>query len=286
MKPTDSIFLANLSSVLLIRIILVLSCIIVIATCSYLYKHHSISTIPEGHGSKGYLSMESLPNGLAILLPSPVKDSAAFAFDEEVSRNSLTLRGTPRWELAREDSNFSFTKPASAFTCALNVQISQQDTPHIYTLLRRTFDDARFSYSPAKIHYQRPRPFVLNNEPICLDKAPSKYRSYPSGHATIGWTWALILSEIAPEQSDAILARARAFGQSRVICNVHWQSDVNAGLLLGTAVVARLHAEPEFMATIEAAKAEFEVARSKGLSPERDCEAEAAALSFSQGSTP
>ena len=37
--------------------------------------------------------------------------------------------------------------------------------------------------------------------------------------SAIGWTWALTLSEISPDQTDAILARGRAFGESRVVCN-------------------------------------------------------------------
>ena len=79
--------------------------------------------------------------------------------------------------------------------------------------------------------------------------------SYPSGHAAVGWAWALILSEIAPARNDAILARGRAFGQSRVICNVHWQSDVIEGRFIGAAVVARLHADPEFRTELKSAKA-------------------------------
>ena len=102
--------------------------------------------------------------------------------------------------------------------------------------------------------------------------------SYPSGHTAIGWAWALILCEIAPEQTDAILARGRAFGQSRVICNVHWHSDVVEGRFMGAAAVARLHVDPAFRAEIEAAKAELAAVRAKGLKPTRDCQAEADAL--------
>ena len=106
--------------------------------------------------------------------------------------------------------------------------------------------------------------------------------SYPSGTAAVGWAWALILSEIAPDKSDSILVRGHAFGQSRVICNAGWQSDVYAGRILGAAVVARFHAEPEFLAAIEAVKSEIAALRTKGLSPERDCESEAGTLSSAQ----
>ncbi|WP_274609970.1 acid phosphatase [Pseudomonas sp. TH41] len=99
--------------------------------------------------------------------------------------------------------------------------------------------------------------------------------SYPSGHSAVGWACALILSEIAPERTDALLARGFAYGQSRVICNVHWQSDVDAGRIIGAAAVARLHADPVFRSDLEIARLEFAAVRAKGLKPQRDCQAEA-----------
>lgn len=72
----------------------------------------------------------------------------------------------------------------------------------------------------------------------------------------MGWAWALILSEIAPNQQDQILQRGREFGESRNVCNVHWYSDVQAGLLMGAATVAQLQANPVFRADLRAAAAE------------------------------
>src|SRR5208282_1380091 len=118
-------------------------------------------------------------------------------------------------------------------------------------------------------------------EPTCTPLEEDSLRkngSYPSGHAGIGWAWALMLSEIAPEQADAILARGQAFAQSRVICNVHWDSDVIEGRFMGAATVAVLHSNPAFLADLESAKAELAAARAKGLKPTRDCKAETADL--------
>ena len=47
---------------------------------------------------------------------------------------------------------------------------------------------------------------------------------------------------------------------------------------MGAAVVARLHAEPDFRADLDAARAEIASARTAGPRPTRDCPAEAAAL--------
>ena len=66
----------------------------------------------------------------------------------------------------------------------------------------------------------------------------------------------MILSEIVPERTDAILARGHEFGQSRVVCNVHWQSDVDRGRVMGAAAVARLHADAGFLRDLKQAKRE------------------------------
>lgn len=46
-------------------------------------------------------------------------------------------------------------------------------------------------------------------------------------------------------------------GQSRVICGYHFQSDVDAGRIVASAVVARLHANDDFNAQLAKAKVEF-----------------------------
>jgi acid phosphatase (class A) len=231
----------------------------------------------------GYLKQEVLPNSQAILPPPPKSGSAGFALDDEASRRSFVLRNTMRWEQATDDAVLMFPQAAESFSCALGIPITEMNTPHLYLLLRRTLADTGFSTYNAKKYYQRKRPFLLNNEPICT---PNEFEflvsngSYPSGHSAIGWAWALILSEIAPERADAILIRGRTFGESRVICNVHWYSDVVAGRMMGAATVARLHADPAFQAELKAAKAEFDALRARGREPDRDCEAEGDALMY------
>jgi acid phosphatase (class A) len=102
--------------------------------------------------------------------------------------------------------------------------------------------------------------------------------SYPSGHATIGWIWALVLAEVDPVHANVILARGRSYGESRLVCNVHWQSDIIEGRFLGAAVVSQEQGVAEFRADVEAARRELADARAKQLTPSRDCAAEAEAL--------
>jgi hypothetical protein len=158
----------------------------------------------------GYLPKEALPNSLLLLPPPPPAGSVAFALDEDFARKSLAQRGTPRWTQAAVDADLSFPNAAGIFSCALKARITEERTPHLYVLLRRTLTDAGLSTYAAKDHYQRKRPSMVNKEPICTPAEQAdieKEGSYPSGHASVRWAWAVILSEIAPRQTDAILAR-------------------------------------------------------------------------------
>jgi acid phosphatase (class A) len=229
----------------------------------------------------GYLAKSALPDSLALVPPPPAPGSAALALDEDANRKALALRGTPRFAQATEDADLLFPRAAGTFSCALGAPVTEADTPHLYLVLRRVLSDAGASTGRAKDRYKRQRPFLVNKEPTCTPSEEAdlgQQGSYPSGHSAAGWTWALVLAEVDPDHENEILARGRAFGQSRVVCNVHWQNDVNEGRILGAATVARLHADPAFRADLEAAKKELAAVRAKGLAPMRDCMAEAAAL--------
>jgi len=232
----------------------------------------------------GYLPKAAVPDSLSLLPPPPAPGSAALAADEEANRKALALRGTPRFALATEDADLLFPHAAGTFSCSLGAPVTQADTPHLYLLLRRVLGDALASTRRAKSQYERRRPFLVNGAPTCTPAEEAELGaqgSYPSGHGASGWAWALVLVEVAPDREDAILARGRAFGQSRVVCNVHWLSDVGEGRIMGAATVARLHADPAFRADLEAARQELAGVRAKGLKPVRDCKAETDALAAS-----
>ncbi|PKN77476.1 MAG: acid phosphatase [Deltaproteobacteria bacterium HGW-Deltaproteobacteria-10] len=232
---------------------------------------------------QGYLPLNKIPNSLALLPPPPPVSSVAFIADKEAFSETRTLINTQRWAQSIKDANLHFPEAPQAFSCALDAPITQEAMPNLYMLMRRTMTDAGSATLAAKKHYMRVRPFVASKEKCCTPDWEAelvKDGSYPSDHTAIGWTWALILSEIAPERAEAILSRGYAYGQSRVICGVHWQSDVTAGRVLGAAVVAVLHSDPVFLAQLEAAKEELAGVRAKGLKPSGDCKAESTALGF------
>lgn len=242
-----------------------------------------IGTIRPGSPHlRGYLERSQLPDSLALLPPPPAPGSAAETADVEAHRRGQVHKGKARWDMGLREAELKFPEAASAFSCALDLPITQEQTPHLYTLLRRTMADAGLASYKAKDNYQRQRPFARFNEDICAPKEAahlSKDGAYPSGHAAFGWAWALVLTSLSPERGNTLLQRGRAFGENRVICGVHWQSDVDAGFLVGAATVARLQAHPVFLAQADLARGEIASARQQGLkSPRSDCAQEAQAL--------
>lgn len=209
---------------------------------------------------EGYLAHEALPNSLKLLPPPPAENSVALALDEYVSQQNLALRGTPRWETAIKDANLTFPEAIESFAGIVDIPITEEKTPHLYMVLRRTLTDIGLSTYTAKTHYNRSRPFMKNNQPVCTpddEEALRKDGSYPSGHNAVGWGWTLLLCELFPEKTDALLKRGWEFGQSRIVCNAHWQSDANQGRIMGAAAVARLHADSGFLEDLAAAKNEI-----------------------------
>jgi acid phosphatase (class A) len=266
-----------------LRVPVLIVCLALAAGCATAPPPEARGTVPPvWPGSiPGYLTKEEVPDSLALVPPPPAAGTGVLAADEEANRAGRALRGTPRFAQATEDANLTFPRAAGSLACALGAPITERDTPHLYTLLRRVLSDAGYSTGAAKNKYMRKRPFLVNGEPTCTpadEKDLAKQGSYPSGHSAAGWAWALVLAEVAPDRAEALVERGRAFGQSRVVCNVHWQADVNEGRILGAATVARLHGDAAFRADLAAAKKEIAAVRAKSAVPDRDCPAEAAAL--------
>jgi acid phosphatase (class A) len=231
--------------------------------------------------SPGYLLPEERPDSIALIPPPPAPGTPEFTADETVYRKLSALQDTVRWQLAVSDANLKFPHAANVFSCAVGIEVTEATTPRLYALLRRTVIDAGQSTYKAKEKYNRDRPFEITGDPICVPADEQLLRgnaSYPSGHASLGYVWGEVFAELLPEDAAAARARAYEFGQSRVVCRVHYQSDVNAGRTIGQAVFERLHQDPEFVADMAAAKVEVKKARKRGPPVGRDCSAESVAL--------
>jgi len=229
------------------------------------YSTLDLSRYPKRSDRDNYLTVDSAPNSLALLPAPPQPDSPEFAADVAAHKAALALRNTPRWQQAIVDASFSPENLGNKFLDAFGIELTPQRTPITYNLIFRLVATLGGAASDkAKQHYMRTRPFVHFNESTCLPEDEHILRgngSYPSGHTAFGWGAALVLAEISPERQDAILQRGYEYGQSRVICGAHWQSDIHAGRVVAAAAVAKLHTLPQFQRQLAAAKREIAALR-------------------------
>lgn len=209
----------------------------------------------------GYLAPDAL-DGRKILPPPPAPDSNYGKADRAYFDDTRALKDSPRWKLAIQDNDLWQGGALKRFACAMGTDITEKGTPSAWRILHRIEVDVRTVGTPAKDYFKRDRPLIGNDKPLCVprEKWMETNASYPSGHSMVAWSWALVLSEAKPSKADALLKMGQDSGESRMICGVHFPSDVEAGRTLGAGLVARLHAVPEFAADLAKAKREIAAA--------------------------
>lgn len=211
--------------------------------------------------AEGYLAPGAI-DLLAILPPAPVKGEIRYQTDRRVFRAMRRLIGTTRWDYAIRDVPTTSADVMRDFSCAAGLPLSPEALPATYRLLANADTDTRRANNLAKDHYRRLRPFLIDHGDYC-DKSKDIATSYdyPSGHTTRGWTQGLVLAGLIPERATPILRRARAYGESRLVCRVHNASAVEAGRVGATATMSAVRETAGFQADLAAARAELQAAR-------------------------
>jgi len=65
---------------------------------------------------------------------------------------------------------------------------------------------------------------------------------------------------MVPEKRDALLARADAYGHNRLVCGVHYASDIPASRLVAYAIHAVMAQNPMYQTELAAARTELRTA--------------------------
>jgi acid phosphatase (class A) len=212
---------------------------------------------------EAYFSPRELPNMLKWCPAPPDTVGAAFTYDILQYMWGKEMRNNKeRAYIAIRDAVYSLENIILEFNEPFGLTISEEETPEIWKLLRDAKVTVENITGWPKYYYKRKRPFMRFQEStLTPNEEPSLRRnfSYPSGHTALGWTFALLLSEINPERADTILARGIMYGESRVIVGAHWQSDVDAGRLAGSVVYAHMHTSERFLEQMRLARQEFRV---------------------------
>lgn len=189
-----------------------------------------------------------------LILPSPpAPGSEAAAADLAELHHIEATRTAADIARAKADAD---EKSVFAFKSVLGDKFTKENLPALAALAEKIVEDENAAIEEAKKAFHRQRPYNLDKtlHPVC--RTTEKDDSYPSGHATLGYVLGLTLVEIIPERRDAILARAEEYGRSRVICGVHYPSDVAAARLSAYAIHAVMALDARYREALAAAKAE------------------------------
>jgi acid phosphatase (class A) len=117
---------------------------------------------------------------------------------------------------------------AGAYSTAAGVSLDAVQYPKTTAMIDKVGKDIKVVTDSLKKHFMRPRPYQADarvQPAIERETSPS----YPSGHATRGLVFAIVLAELAPDRREALLAQGRLVGVDRVIGGVHYPSDIESG---------------------------------------------------------
>lgn len=202
--------------------------------------------------TSGYLSAGA-PDIIAALNPPPAPDSAADKADVALFREIKASAREERRQIATQDDISVYDR----FAGALGIMPDRANLPSLVRLLNRVADDTLAITSEAKNRFARARPYQRFALKHVCGVSPAKGSSYPSGHAAVSWAAALVMMEVAPANAQNLISRAVSYGNSRIICGLHFPADVEAGHFIGAAVIDRLFADPAFRRDLLCAKREF-----------------------------
>jgi acid phosphatase (class A) len=203
------------------------------------------------------------------LLPPPAADGSENQRRKLAEvRRLVKTRSPERFAQAKWDNDH---EDPSAFASTIGPRFDLSKLPATAKLLDVVMNDQGIAAGSAKDYFRRRFPIAVETEPADYRQwtcdaevkrpADRPFRSYPSGHSTMGFSVGLILAGLMPEKSQAILARAAEYAYSREICGDHYHSDIEASHALGSAVGITLLNHPALRTQIEAARAELRAAR-------------------------
>jgi acid phosphatase (class A) len=209
---------------------------------------------PAGATPKTAYYIDPMVLDLTALVPEPpAVDSAA---------NKAELAELHRIEQARTPAQVAAAKTDEdeedlfAYKTVLGAEFNPVALPLTAELGVHVKNEQSVAGGALKTVFQRPRPYQTDKtlHPVCaLTEAAN---SYPSGHALTGYLEGFTLAEIVPEKRKEILARADDYAHNRLVCGVHYPSDIEASRRVAYVVFGYMMATPRFQRDLAAARAE------------------------------
>ena len=193
-----------------------------------------------------------------ILPPPPASGSLAAGAELAEVRAMIAARTPLSLAHAKSDD---VVKDASIFAEAMGAGFDLKTLPATAKLMAEVRVEEKAAADAAKGAFARQRPWIVDDKLDSCSREDAPLSSYPSGHATMGFSMAVVLADIAPSHAPALLSRAKDYAESRMVCGMHFRSDIVAGEVLGTSVALELLRNPAFKLDRDAAAAELQAAR-------------------------
>jgi acid phosphatase (class A) len=135
-------------------------------------------------------------------------------------------------------------------------EFTPENLPLLTALSDRVENEGSAVSHALKGEFNRPRPYQFDHtlHPVC--ETVTQPNSYPSGHSIVSYLDALVLIRIVPEKSQEIFVRADDFAHNRMVCGVHYPSDLAAGHEVAYVLFGYLMAQPGFQNDLAGARAE------------------------------
>jgi acid phosphatase (class A) len=192
------------------------------------------------------------------ILPAPPAAGSAKAVSELAEVKAIAARTT--LEMLAAATHDAKDETPDIFNNVIGFDIAK--APAAAKLLSLVGDEEEDDTKAAKDFFHRDRPWIVDASihtctPAKTGPAPN---SYPSGHSTRGFAMGVVLAALIPAKSQAILARAAEYAENRLVCGVHFRSDITAGQQFGTVLALRLMQNAQFQAQMAAARADLAAA--------------------------
>jgi acid phosphatase (class A) len=190
---------------------------------------------------------------LVKLLAPPPPDCSSRTQAEIVELIELQKIRTPQEKtLAVSDDKLSVFQFAPA---VLGPKFTVANLPLTEELFRHLAKDAISIFNGPKDKWNRKRPFMVSTEvEACSEHASSG--AYPSGHSIFGYLAAIVLADMVPEKEVELFERAAQYARNRMVCGVHYRSDIEAGRIGGTVIAAFAMQNPRFRREFEEVRKE------------------------------
>ena len=229
---------------------------------------------------QGYLAPAELTRLAQAVPPFPAPGSPEDIADRAASDAYRAMEDDDRWLMATAHAEVRPDYAVQHFDCPLGARLVQAELPTLKRILERALHDADTASAAAKARAFRARP--IKDDPdrracVRLDPGGRDSASYPSGTATVGAVYGLVIASAAPDAAAGARRIGHEIGVSRAVCAMHYPADVAAGEALGESLFMAMAADPRFQADIVEARREVAAARASGLT-NPGCAAERHAL--------